>query len=439
MTMITATGIVAQYNGDDVSFAGTATLEVFARNSEWAYSYMYPDLDIYDVTILSSEYYSVTINGQSWDEIAFVELTFNSGLSATYASFYDIDLDREYMFEMSRDSAAVPDLPSSTSQINNFVNQVSSFDYLLDDPTTMGSIDLAQWSTADSTEDDYIYSTLGYDNLIYSLGVGDDTLYSSAGRDRVFAGEGNDRLVARGDRDEFDIAEEAVFYGEEGNDLLKVKFDRYATFDGGAGNDKLIGAALDDSMVGGSGTDIIIGLAGEDMINGDEDRDFLYGGRDNDQVHGDAGDDEVRGNLGNDTLTGGEGDDDLRGGGGNDDLSGGAGNDFLFGENGRDVLNGGAGDDVMTGGLGGGTGDGQRDTFVYSRAFVEGGGFDRIKDFEDGLDRIDLTESGLTEFSDVFNASRDTSAGMRITFGTGEVLFLEGFSTADFDASDVIL
>ncbi|MBB5516684.1 Ca2+-binding RTX toxin-like protein [Rubricella aquisinus] len=79
-----------------------------------------------------------------------------------------------------------------------------------------------------------------------------------------------------------------------------------------------------------------------------------------------------------------------------DTITGGAQNDVIDGRGGRDVLEGGAGDDFLTDGrardiLTGGDGV---DTFIFHRDNAT----DRITDFQDGLDRIDLRDYGLAGF-----------------------------------------
>lgn len=440
MATTTISGIIIQYNGETPTFAGTTTLNVFSTDTVFSYSYIFPNIDFYDVEIPGSEYYSMAIGGLPWDvvtdEIALAEVTFNSGLTAEYASFYDIENDREFMFEMSRSSAAIPDLPTSASQVDAFIAQLVSLDYI-DTASGSGTTDLATWTDATSSEVDVLDFTGLISNDVFDLGAGNDTCYSGAGSDSILGGDGNDRLVARGNNDS--VVDFTSFWGDAGNDILKFKLDVRGALDGGAGDDKLIGADFDDSLDGGAGSDILIALDGDDTLDGMDDRDFVYGGKGNDIVRGGAGDDEVRGNRGNDDLFGDDGADDLRGGGNDDDLSGGAGNDFLFGENGRDTLNGGAGDDVLTGGIGGGASDGLRDVFVWDNASFGGGGFDRVKDFEDGIDVLDLRLSGATDFDEVFGLAADTAGGLRIKFAPGEVLFLDGFAKADFDVTDILI
>jgi Ca2+-binding RTX toxin-like protein len=111
-------------------------------------------------------------------------------------------------------------------------------------------------------------------------------------------------------------------------------------------------------------------------------------------IIGTAGANTLNGTSAADTLKGLGGKDILYGRAGNDYLLGGAGNDRLFGQSGADRLNGGAGADKLSGGAGadrliGGTGS---DTFIFKGRW----GNDRIDDFQNGFDKIDLRGNGLT-------------------------------------------
>lgn len=105
----------------------------------------------------------------------------------------------------------------------------------------------------------------------------------------------------------------------------------------------------------------------------------------NDVLKGTSAADSLQGFEGNDRASGGAGNDKLDGGIGNDTLSGGAGNDRLYGQAGKDVLSGGAGSDRLFGGSG-------ADTFQFRGAW----GNDRVADFQDHIDRLDLRGTGLT-------------------------------------------
>ncbi|MBF9194494.1 CAP domain-containing protein [Microvirga terrestris] len=93
----------------------------------------------------------------------------------------------------------------------------------------------------------------------------------------------------------------------------------------------------------------------------------------------------IKGMGGNDKLYGKSGNDKLYGGTGNDGLVGDSGNDRLYGESGKDRLNGSSGNDILTGGS-------YADTF----RFVGKWGADKITDFTNGVDHIDLRGNGLS-------------------------------------------
>ncbi|MCP5072265.1 MAG: calcium-binding protein [Rhodobacteraceae bacterium] len=133
-----------------------------------------------------------------------------------------------------------------------------------------------------------------------------------------------------------------------------------------------------------------------------------------------GGNDRVFAGDGDDTVFGEEGKDKLWGGRGNDLVDGGVGNDTLFGEKGKDFLKGQSGDDTLNGGkakdkLKGGDG---ADIFVFDGPKF---GKDKIIDFEDGIDLIDMdfasvviTQSG----SDALITHADGSVLVKNTLAT---------------------
>jgi len=123
-------------------------------------------------------------------------------------------------------------------------------------------------------------------------------------------------------------------------------------------------------------------LLGSKDING-------FGGDDSNQIHGNAGDNVLRGRGGNDKLFGEEG---------NDRLFGGADGDFF--------------------------------------QFATGWDHDRIADFEQGLDLIDVSQwKGIDDFTDVFKHSADGKHGVVITLGD-DSLTIEGITRADMVGGD---
>ena len=195
--------------------------------------------------------------------------------------------------------------------------------------------------------------------------------------------------------------------GAQADDLLLSSFVTAFGTDqpaiaGTSGNDVLIGSQIGDE---------ILGLGGNDHLNGAGGADTLVGGAGNDRYDvDDLGDlvveladegvdivytevdltladnvETARATGNSDTdLTGNGGINWLTGNGGANYLAGLDGNDRLQGREGADTLDGGAGNDVLEGGTG-------ADVFSFSR----GDGSDNILDFENGVDRLDLSSMGI--------------------------------------------
>ena len=128
-----------------------------------------------------------------------------------------------------------------------------------------------------------------------------------------------------------------------------------------------------------------------------------------------------------DALQGGAGDDNLQGGAGADLICGGIGNDTLSGGAGNDVICDGTGEDVLYGGAG-------ADLFVLSGD----GATDEIRDFQRGIDRIDLSAWGrIYDLSDLSVESTATGAILRFRQETLVVTSSNGLplTLADFQAA----
>ena len=218
------------------------------------------------------------------------------------------------------------------------------------------------------------------------------------------------------------------------------------TIDGGLGDDSLYGQQGDDMVAGGEGNDLVRGDRGADQISGGAGADIVRGGADDDTVSGGEGDDIVSGDSGDDIVTGGAGNDIVRGGAGMDAIDGGEGDDRVIGDRGDDLVQGGAGNDVVKGGLDndrveGGLGndvvwgDGGADVFVFS----PGDGVDILKDFEDGVDKIDLTAHGFTSIEEALATVSENDLGSRIDFGEGDALLIRGVSLSQLDEDDFLL
>ncbi|WP_370513860.1 type I secretion C-terminal target domain-containing protein [Comamonas sp. CAH-2] len=126
----------------------------------------------------------------------------------------------------------------------------------------------------------------------------------------------------------------------------------------------------------------------------------------NDKLYGGEGNDILYGQGGNDELYGGNGDDKLYGGTGNDKLDGGAGNDWLLGGRGDDILTGGAGDDTFVWKLG-------------DAGTAAAPALDRVTDFGNGNDKLDLSDLLVGEHSDAgsFNLTQFLHIGTETVAG----------------------
>jgi Ca2+-binding RTX toxin-like protein len=310
---------------------------------------------------------------------------------------------------------------------------------------------LIDLQTGERSGDPAIDTLISIENL--AGGRGDDTLRGTSAVNLLDGGAGADVLVGRGGSDVYlvdNVGDVVVEAAGQGTDEVRTTLASYTlgseveslTFVGtgavvGTGNELnnlLIGAAGDDVLSGGAGYDSLWGFAGADTLYGGSEADVLDGGAGADRMEGGDGDDMFKvdnagdlvvelagggidlvdvslasyqlpeqvenlrfngsvvmlpfhgiGNALDNQLTGASLGDVLEGLGGNDTLTGNAGNDTLDGGNGDDLLVGGSGADVLTGG-------GGADLFRFA-AFDSGtgGAADRITDFTQGLDRIDLS------------------------------------------------
>jgi len=206
--------------------------------------------------------------------------------------------------------------------------------------------------------------------------------------------------------------------GDEDDDVALIGFeDLRVTQDGFDGdyNDFVVAVSEDPDEDILDVDDLIVGTADCDWLRGGRGDEVLLGRAGDDRLSGYRGDDSLCGDDGRDRLSGGRGDDALFGGDGRDTLDGGRGDDFLAGGDGDDVLKGGRGEDIF--------------------AFGLGEGDDLVKDFKVGVDRIDLSETGLA-----FEDLSITSAGCRqahIDLGDGSIT-LSGVNVSQLDEASFI-
>ncbi|WP_374367187.1 calcium-binding protein [Dongia sp.] len=145
-----------------------------------------------------------------------------------------------------------------------------------------------------------------------------------------------------------------VAIGGSGNDFFAGGDGGVNKFDGGKGDDVIVGGKDKDELLGGDGNDVIVDEGGNgNLLDGGKGDDVIVGRSGKDELIGGEGNDKIWAAAGEDKLYGDDDEDELHGGGDKDELYGGKGKDKLFGDDGKDILDGGEDEDELTGGEGG--------------------------------------------------------------------------------------
>lgn len=272
--------------------------------------------------------------------------------------------------------------------------------------------------------------------------VDDATLFLDGARDTSFGVVNNNPylFVASGNPEKgvHTFSVEPTITGTSATDILSGT-DVNEKLLGLDGNDHLSGHGGADTLDGGSGNDtayyttssagINIDLALSTASGGDAEGDILISIEN--ITASNYADTIVAGGSDNGVFRGLAGDDTLHGGSGRNILHGEANNDLLIAYNGDDELYGGTGNDTLDGGFGDDvlTGDTGSDVFVFAADW----GADKITDFSNGDDLIDLSSTSL-QFADLtitqFNA--DTI----ITVASGDSIILENFTATNIGVDD---
>lgn len=264
------------------------------------------------------------------------------------------------------------------------------------------------------------------------------------------------------------------FDGGSGNDLLV----------GHAGRDLLHGQADDDTLVGGGGADELLGADGNDVLRGQAGNDTLSGGLDRDLIDGGGSSGDVLDEfipegldasdivLTNSTLTGlgddrllgleaamlqgsssherfdasafagpvsimaGDGDDTVIGTAFFDRLFGEGGHDLIYGHGGNDVLQGNAGDDVLMGEAGqdvvsGGPGNDTVNGQAGDDTVSGGEGDDRINGGSGAFDTLfEIVPDSITLIDGAMSG-----LGADLLFGIEQAQFLGDDNDNVLDAS----
>ena len=286
-----------------------------------------------------------------------------------------------------------------------------------------------------------------------SGGAGDDSLNSLGGNDTLIGGAGADAMNGGTGVDTVDYSASAAGVTvrlvlnrlAEGGDATGDTFAAIENVVGSALNDYLLGSSVANNLAGGSGNDQIIGSLGADRLDGGSGTgDHLNYATSNAAVTvnltantasgghatGDviSGFEWVTGSAFDDTLTGSSAANRIYGRDSADTLMGLAGNDLLDGGTGNDTLNGGTGHDTLTGGTG-------ADTFVFTDA---GFNQDKITDWEDGIDKLDMRSLGFTFASFTETQSGANTVLTLISNSFHKITFMNTL-TSEIDAGDFLV
>lgn len=290
-----------------------------------------------------------------------------------------------------------------------------------------GRVVLTFWSV-----ENYM-AVLDFGNTIDTFGnyqvgtTGNDTFTLAAGIELADGGTGNDTIIGNGG--------DNTIYGNDGFDELKGG-NGNDTLDGGNSGDRLFGQNGDDFLTGGDGNDLLSGGNGADIIFGGAGRDTIYFDHLDTTVSGGAGYDRAIasstsqavsldmttgsiqaafGSVFGDTL-------DASGASFRTRIAGEDGNDTIIGGTLADRITGDGGDDTITGGAG-------NDKFI----FASGWGDDIITDFDNGRDRLDVAQAGITDISQLTITA--SGADTLVEFGADSIL-LQGVDVSTVNAFD---
>ena len=304
-----------------------------------------------------------------------------------------------------------------------------------------------------STANNILLGRSGSDQI--SGGAGDDVLEGDAGDDVLDGGAGADEMDGGLGDDTFvvdDVGDVLSDAGGTDSVIASIAFNLAGGFENleftsDAGDVDGNGNSLDNVITGSDGAnfikasggnDTVEGGAGDDTLNGQSGDDILIGGDGLDFLTGKIGDDMLFGGADNDQLRGEEGDDHMEGGGAKDRMIGKANDDVLLGQEANDKLFGNGGEDVIVGGVGKDSMNGGADADIFILA--PGDQVDTIKDFEVGLDQLDISAFGFESFAEVEALMKEKNGRVQINLdGSDDVVRLNGVLQADLSEGDFIL
>lgn len=344
--------------------------------------------------------------------------------------------------------STVIDGSSSNDSIVNY-GTILGTTRLRDGADSFNGINGLQDSIFGGTGDDVILGGASKEAL---YGDGDnDILFGNGGGDVFYGGFGNDAMRGGADADEFfgGSGTDWVYYqnsdaGVEVDLTSGFGFGGFAQGDTYDGVEQVFGSQFRDELngddgfnylVGGSGNDVMRGYSGNDLIRGDGGADVMNGGFGADRLVYTASNGAVNVNLTTGSASGGHATGDIffsfeniSGSKYNDVLTGSTGTNQLFGFDGDDVIRGYLGNDGLTGGAG-------ADTFVFDN----NGGTDFITDFENDIDKLDLSVYNYASTAQVLADTTVVGADVFINIDANDIIRLVGFAPNVGDLSDDLI
>jgi Ca2+-binding RTX toxin-like protein len=260
-------------------------------------------------------------------------------------------------------------------------------------------------------ENDNTLSGLGGNDIIRGLG-GDDKLDGGTGDNILNGGDGNDTIVAADGKN--------TVYAESGNDSVLLGNGNNTVF-AGEGNNSVVVGNGDNTVYANSGNDSIVVGNGNNTVFAGNGKNTITSGSGNDTIYGGAGADVIDAGAGNNTIFAYEGQNIVITLDGNDIIYAGAGRDFISAGGGNDTIFAGDGDNWIDGGTGSNliySGNG-RNLFILNT----GSGFDTIKNFTIGKDKLGLTAGIQPEQLAISQVNSDGFFGTQISIaGSSDVL-----------------
>lgn len=344
----------------------------------------------------------------------------------------------------------------SVSYTNAFTTPsiaLREFDFLVYDDVNVSASATRSFSMK---IDETITGTPGADTLYGDWGS--DTLYGLLSADNLYGGADDDFLEGGGGGDLIDggAGFDMALYVSAPNSVIVNLITGAASGSHASGDtlisiEGLLGSAQGDTLTGNAGDNKIYGQGGNDILGGFKGDDLIYGEDGNDIISGGAGADNIDGGNGIDMLryngsnaavqvdllagigTGGHAQGDiiagiekLIGSTYGDTLTGDFSNNRIFGLNGDDAIWARGGNDKVWGGNG-------ADTFIFKQLDFK----TRVMDFEDDIDKIDLSDFGYGSLAAVLNDMTQINADVRYDDGAGNKMFINDITIADL-SDDII-